>query len=545
MTAVDALAGQTAIAAPVSAAGRAVTRLAWRQIRRGAVIVIVVVAGIPAMVAASYARTVGDALDAAALAALAENPAIRTLFGQPVALDDPGGFTVWRTGTVLAVLAGVWGLLAATRITRGEEDAGRWDLLAAGRIPVTSIVVRHLAVVVAILVVAGLTAAGALAAVGTAPRGAMLYGAGLALTGVFFAAAGTLAAQLFASRGPATGATVALLGAGLLARMVGDGVHALGWLRWLSPFGLVAISRPYEANRLLPMVVLAAAATGLLVAARAAAGRRDVGGGWFAASAGRPPRLRLLGSVPGFAVRRLLRPLTGWAAGVGAYFLLIGLLTVSMTGFLADNPRFADLAGQAGFGGLGSVEGYAAALFMLLAVPVGVFTAVRVAAVAADETDRRLTLLHAQPITRIRLLTVETAVTACGAVALAAVAGLATWAGATAVNAPLGLGAALAGAVNVLPVALLCLGAAVLALGWFPRMVAFVGALPAAGGFLLHVIADSTGAPAWLGRLSPFAHLAPVPELPPDWPATITMLVVAGTLTVLGVVGYQRRDLRG
>ena len=66
------------------------------------------------------------------LSALAENPAIRTLFGPPVALDDAGRFTVWRTGTVLAVLVGTWAVLAATRLTRGEEEAGRWDLLLAG-----------------------------------------------------------------------------------------------------------------------------------------------------------------------------------------------------------------------------------------------------------------------------------------------------------------------------------------------------------------------------------------------------------------------------
>ena len=66
-----------------------------------------------------------------------------------------------------------------------------------------------------------------------------------------------------------------------------------------------------------------------------------------------------------------------------------------MTDFLTDNPRFADLAAQAGFAGLGTVEGYAATLFALLAVPAGVFVAVRLAAVAADEADRRLTLLLA------------------------------------------------------------------------------------------------------------------------------------------------------
>lgn len=545
MTAVAARPGRASADPGTGPDGRALTWLAFRQVRRGGLIVVALLAGMSATVAASYAGTVGDALDAAALAALAENPAIRTLFGAPVALDDPGGFTVWRTGTVLGVLAGVWGLLAATRITRGEEDAGRWDLLAAGRMPLRTIVRRHTVVVVGVLLAAGLVASAALAAVGTAPAGALLHGAGLALVGVFFAAAGVLTGQLLPSRGRATGAAVALLGLGLLLRMVGDGVAALGWLRWLSPFGLVALSQPYAANRVLPVAVLLAAAVGLLGAAQLVAGRRDVRGGLFGVPAGRPPRLRLLGSVPGFALRRLVGPLGGWALGLVGYYLLIGLLAVSMTGFLAENPRFASLAAQAGFGGLGSVEGYVAALFTLLAIPVGIFAATRIAAVAGDEADRRLTLLYAQPVTRIRLLTAEVAVTAGGGTLLCLAAGVATWAGTTIVDAPLGPGAALAGGLNVLPVVLLCLGAAVFALGWLPRTVAPVGALPAAGGFLLQVIADSTGAPAWVGRLSPFAHVAPVPDLPPHWFASLTMVIVAVGLAILGALGYQRRDLRG
>ncbi|MFF3869951.1 hypothetical protein [Micromonospora sp. NPDC001898] len=107
MTAVNARAPQATQAARDAGARNAVTWLAVRQVRRGALIVIILVGGMSAMVATTYASTVGDAMDAAALAALAENPAIRTLFGQPVALDSAGGFTVWRTGTILAVLVGV------------------------------------------------------------------------------------------------------------------------------------------------------------------------------------------------------------------------------------------------------------------------------------------------------------------------------------------------------------------------------------------------------------------------------------------------------
>lgn len=119
MTAVES---PTKHSRPATDAGRAVTALALRQTRRGALVVTGLAAGMSAVAVAAYASTVKDPADAAALEALAGNPAIRTLFGEPVALDDAGGFAVWRTGTVLAVVLAVWALLAATRITRGEED---------------------------------------------------------------------------------------------------------------------------------------------------------------------------------------------------------------------------------------------------------------------------------------------------------------------------------------------------------------------------------------------------------------------------------------
>jgi ABC-2 type transport system permease protein len=31
------------------------------------------------------------------------------------------------------IIGGVWGLLAATRLIRGEEEAGRWELVLAGQ----------------------------------------------------------------------------------------------------------------------------------------------------------------------------------------------------------------------------------------------------------------------------------------------------------------------------------------------------------------------------------------------------------------------------
>jgi ABC-2 type transport system permease protein len=181
----------------------------------------------------------------------------------------------------------------------------------------------------------------------------------------------------------------------------------------------------------------------------------------------------------------------------------------------------------------------------LLAIPVGAFAAARIAALATDESTGRLALLYALPVSPSRWAATQAAVVAAAAVVLAAVAGLATWAGATWVHAGLGLGEALAGALSVVPAALLCLGAALAALGWARSAVFAVGVLPAAGGFLLFVLADTLGWPGAVRWFSPFAHLAAVPAEPWNAAGAAGMLAVAALMTWAGCRRYGRRDLTG
>ncbi|MEV6276708.1 polyketide antibiotic transporter [Nocardia sp. NPDC051832] len=523
--------------------GRAVLWLTSRQVLRGAALIALTVTGMSALVAAQYQTTFAGAFDAGALHALAENPAIRILFGAPQALDNAGGFTVWRTGTPVLVLCGAWALLAATRITRGEEDAGRWELLLGGRVRMLDLVSRA-AVTLALAAVLLATAVGAgLLVAGTDPIGALLHALCVLGTTITFANLGLLAAQLFPSRAAATGLAAAALGSALLLRMLSDGVGVLAWTAWLTPFGLAARAAPYAEDRVGPVLVLLALAAAPGAAALVAARRRDLGGGLIVLNGTRSARTRLLGSVSGFAVRRALAPTLGWLVGIVTYFLLIGALIASILEFLGKNPRFAEVAATAGFGGLGSATGFAAAMFAVLAMPVGGYAAIRIAALAADERARLWSMLHALPLSRYRWAGTEIVVTAAGSAVLLGAAATAMWVGAVLAGAPLGWGQALAGAFNVVPVVLLSLGAAVLALGWRPAAIGVIGAIPATGGFFLDVIAQSAGAPAWVRELSPFAHLAAVPATAPDWFASAVMTAVAIALTAIGLYRYNRRDL--
>lgn len=533
--------GVTAV--PRKAPSRSVGWLMVRQIRRGAVIVAIACAGMSAIVAAQYRSMFQGAIDETGLRALIENPAIRILFGPPVALNDAGGFTVWRTGLPVLLLASVWILLAATRITRGEEDAGRWDLLLAGRLRAVDVIVRCLAAAAGSALVISAAVGAGLLAVGTAATGAIVYATAILGVTLSFATAGVLAAQIMPTRSAAVGATVGLLGVGLLVRMLSDGVAQLAWLAWTTPFGLTARAAPYADNRVTPLLVLAAFPTVFAAAALIAAGHRDVGSGLVAVATRRPPRTRLLGSVGGFAARRATGPTLGWATGIAASFLLVGALIASILEFFEKNPRFAELAGAAGFAGLDSANGFAAALFTLLAIPAGLYGATRLAAMVADERARRWTPLFSTPVSRMRLASTEIAVTTAGVLLLHATAAVAIWTGSAVTGAPLAIGDALAGSLNTAPIAWLGVGAAALATGWLPSAVGAVGALPTAGGFLLNVITQDIRAPAWVVNLSPFAHLAAVPNMAPDWAAIAALTVIGAILATLGVVGYTRRDL--
>ncbi len=66
-------------------------------------------------------------------AAFGKNAATDALIGPAHQIQTIAGFTAWRCLGVLSIVGAVWGLLIGTRLLRGEEEAGRWELLLAGQ----------------------------------------------------------------------------------------------------------------------------------------------------------------------------------------------------------------------------------------------------------------------------------------------------------------------------------------------------------------------------------------------------------------------------
>ena len=58
---------------------------------------------------------------------------LNALVGPAHQLNTVAGYTAWKSVGILSVLGAVWALLLVTKLMRGEEDAGRWELLLAGQ----------------------------------------------------------------------------------------------------------------------------------------------------------------------------------------------------------------------------------------------------------------------------------------------------------------------------------------------------------------------------------------------------------------------------
>lgn len=496
--------------------------------------------------AAAYETLVGGLAGGGALDMMAANPTMRAMLGPPTDLTTPGGFTVWRVGTFLALAAGVMGLLGVVRLTRADEEAGRTELLRAGRVgrhvPLTAGVVVTLlaALVLGLLVTLGMIV------VGTPAAGSVAFGAGLTLVTAVFAGVGAVTAQVTHSGRAANGLALTLLLAAYLLRALADAA-ALGSttraLAWLSPLEWVALARPYADERWWVLLLPAVLTLALVAAAFALEARRDHGAGLLPVRLGRARAREQLLSPGGLVWRQQRGVVAAWTVGLGLFALGMGSLSGTFEQMLADLPQLAVVLRRLGHGTEDLVDAFFVTMLGLVAVLAAVVGVQLWQRLAAEEDRGHAELLLATAVPRTRV--------AGAHLALALVASTGAYLVFAALLAvPEALSRAAAGpvldtlraALVQAPGGLLVVGIAVLLHGWAPRASWLVWVVVGWSAFVVWV-GSVLGLPGWLVRLTPWDALPTLSMEPMAW--TPVLLTVAGavTLMVLGLWGYRRRDL--
>jgi ABC-2 type transport system permease protein len=488
------------------------------------------------------------------LAAAQESPAFNAMFGPPIDVLHLGGLLSWNDGWFMALMFGLWSIVALSGTLAGEARAGSLEMLAAApvsrpRIAGQKLAVHLVGVGAAVIVIAAMAwLSGVFWAVlpgdEIAFSDALAEMAGLALLGLAGGAIAFALAPLLGRRTSAGIAAAMLFGA-FFVTAYADLVPALGSIRRLSWFSWAAYQHPlahsWDIAGLLGVAGLVAV---LLVVGVLAFERRDLGSSMRLPGVGLPGRRFLLRGPARLAHLGSRGWALGWGLGVGLAMALFGLAGSSLAAVNSADPASESFL-HAVFGDVDLSSGQV--MLQLAFAGMGylaicLVAATLVDAVAADERERRLELVLSTPLSRRRwlwatgaglygslaLLTLTAALlTALGAAgggqdALQSFAGI--WVGGLYAAALVGLGLAALG-----------LGAGELA-----------GAVPAAlaiGFYAFDVLGSVLRIPPEIAGLSLSHHLGRPMIGVYDWPGMVLLAALAIGGPALGGWGLRRRDL--
>ncbi|HMD56806.1 MAG TPA: hypothetical protein VKG82_04980 [Solirubrobacteraceae bacterium] len=474
----------------------------------------------------------------------AGNDALRLFYGFPYDPLTVGGYVAWRVGGTLAIAAAAFGLLAAVRALRTEEDAGRSELVLAGGIDRATAFGSALAAILASAGVLWLAELAGFFAGGLSIGGSAYLALATVSVVPVFAGVGALASQIAPTRRIALELGGIAIAAALLLRVIADTSSGAGWVRWMTPLGWAEELRPYSGAR--PLVLLApigASVLALLVAARIAAAR-DVGTGLLPAHDVEAPRLRLLGSATAQALREERATLLVWLGSVGAFAFILGMVSTSISSAGVSQSLQRQFE-KFGSGSITTPTGYLSFVFIFFVLAVSMFVCAQISSARREEADGRLETLLALPISRLGWLRGRLALAAGGAASIALLAGLLTWAGAASQGVHISLPKMLEAGANCLPVSLLFLGLAALAYGVIPRASSGISYGLVTVAFLWDLIGSLAGVPKWLVQATPFAHVGLVPAQPFRTTAALVMLAIALVSTIAAAAAFRARDLVG
>lgn len=477
------------------------------------------------------------------------NLGINALIGPARVINTVPGFVAWRALGVLSIVGAVWGLLTATRVMRGDEEAGRWELLLVGRttrrrgaaqaaLGLATAVVALFTVTAAISVVMGHVEHARIGA-----PAALFFALALVSSTAVFMAVGAFTSQLASTRRRASWMASGVFGVSYALRMVADSNPAVHWLVWLSPLGWIEQLHPLTGTDLLPLAPILVLTFALVTGAVVVAGERDAGEGLLADHDTARARTALLGGPTGLAVRLVRSVSIGWMAAVAAFSVLIGMVAVSASSAIGTSRQVTDFLRNLGLHG-SLVKTYLGLTFLMVALIVVFLAAAQAAAVRAEEAEGHVDVLLVRPVSRTRWLAGRLAVASGVLVVSGALAGLCAWAGAESQHTHLAVGTMLDAGLNIVPGGVFVLGLGVLTFGSWPRRTSAVVYGYVSWSFLLEFIGGAIHLDHWVMDTSVLFHLAPSPAMGPDWAANAALAGLGAAMAVLGSLLFRRRDLQ-
>lgn len=528
----------------------ALWHLGLRQTLKGAIIVGLLVGFMAVVQGLAFGSTYPDEKSRAAFAATMESaPALGILYGETKNLVSSAGYMVYRTVPIMALIVSIWALLTTTKLLRGQEEDGRWEVVTAGSVAprrgsfmvflgfLVSFIVAFLIASLAIII------AGSFAELRADASTCLLVTCAIFLPGLLFASIGVFASQLAVTRRRAMMYVLVPLLVFFGLRAIGNTVPDLYWLKDLSPFGWSDMINPVLDPQyiwILPLLTIAPlfVALGIYLV-----DRRDYGAGFIPEPTTSKSHFILLRSALTLGLRQNLVLYVSW----GIATLAISILMASIMGVaaeaVAESPTLGAFIGRLG-GSMSDMKIAFLGAGMTFAVIVLLIMATSsIASIRKDEAKTYLDNLFTQPVRRSswlagRLIQILIAFTL---ISIACV--FATWTVATIQGISLDLWNMLFVGITLTGTIIFLLGLGALLYGTLPRFAVIGMYAVIVWSFVVDLLGSAIDLHETITRSSLLHYVSLSPTKAPDWEIFTVLLVLGVAMAAIGITAFTKRDI--
>ena len=527
----------------------------WRRNWVRGFVWFLVTVGMYAFVAVFYLNTAKSTptfLDN--FADIVKAPALATMVG---VIDHPAtlGGAVWCKGWMFfSLMFGIGILYLMTRNLRGDEEAGRLELMRANPLGARSPLMASVIFCSLVSVVVGLftalsfigvdamvpqfLGADAPAAFRMALGGSFAFGASVMAIGLLGVGIAAITNQIAPSDGAANGLGIGLFALFYIIRAAGDYVITdhpglRQGLLWASPIGWGELVDPWGDNKVLPIVLMVVFSAVLVFIGWLVATRRDISASLVDAKSGPANATKITQTVPGLALRTQRASIIVWLVGLVIFGGILGSVVTKMKDLVGGMDKFAGLTG----------DSVAVHIFFMLPLAIGIFAVQSASTLRTEEERGVMESQLAGGVSRVGWALKRLAVTLVAVLVMmlfvAATVGE-MWAQAAA--DPTKVTMALQTIFAHLPAVLLLTSVPVLGLGLWPRQAAAVS-WTVVGAMWALAILGLTVLPEGVRNLIPFAGGPYYPVEPMNWTKEIVFLAIAVVFVVVGLIGFRRRNV--
>lgn len=475
-----------------------------------------------------------------------QNPAMIAMLGKAYEVESFNLGAVFASEMLLfsAVAVSVMNILLITSSTRMDEEEGRLELIRAlpvGRSSYLSATAVLMAIVNSVLFAFLAIGLGLFTHEAFSLASSLLYGAILASTGLFFAGVAAVAAQLAETTRGATGISFGVLITAYIVRAIGDVSNDV--LSLFSPLGWTVRTKVFVDNEWWPIIALLFGAAVLLGSAFYLNHKRDMTAGLLPERKGKIYASTALKSWLGLTWRLEKGTIISWAIGIFLMSAAFGSILGDLETYFSDFELVQGVL--SGSATASMTEQFIALLVGIISVFSAIPTVSILLKLKKEERLRRTENFYSRAISRSKVMGSYYTLACLTAVLMQLLIGLGLYASASQLlEESIGIGVVLATTLVYIPAIWVVLGVTTLLVGAFPKGASLVW-LYVSFAILVIYLGNLLEFSEWLNNLSAFYHVPQLPDEEVAWLPLTLLSLVGIVLSVMGFLGYNKRDISG